>query len=57
MMIVWVITGCYQNYFLLCTTVVHNGTHVHEQFLKMNVGSGFVFLRLFRFSSLHVFLV
>jgi len=40
---------------VLCTAVVHT----HEQFLKMNVGSGLglVFMCLFRFSILGVFLV
>jgi len=30
---------------VMCTTVVHNDTHTHEQFLKMSVGLG-----LLRFS-------
>jgi len=28
---------------VLCTTVVHNDTHIREQFLKMNVGFRFSF--------------
>jgi len=42
---------------VLCTTVVHNDTHTHEQFLKMTagLGLGLVFVRLFRFSILCVF--
>jgi len=38
-------------------TVVCNDTHinVHEQFLKMSVGLGLVFVHLFRFSILCVF--
>jgi len=35
---------------VLCTTVVHNDTHTREQFLKMTVGLGLVFVCLFRFS-------
>ena len=45
---------------MLCTTLVHNGTHIHtmyEQFLKMSagLGLGLVFVRLIRFSILCVF--
>jgi len=35
---------------LLCMTVVHSDMRTHEQFLKMSVALGVVFLRLFRFS-------
>ena len=43
---------------MLHTTVVHNDTHTHEQFLKMSVGFGLglFFVRLFTFSVLCVFL-
>jgi len=43
-------------YAVLCRpmTVVHNDTHAHEQFLKLSVGLGLVFVRLFRFSILCV---
>ena len=39
---------------VLCTTVVHNDMHTHEQFLKISVvlGLGLVFLHLFTFSIL-----
>ena len=44
---------------VLYTTVVHNDKHIPEQFLKLNVSLGvvFVFVHLFRFSILCVFLV
>jgi len=35
---------------VLCMTVVHSDMHTREQFLKMNVGLGLVFVHLFRFS-------
>jgi len=33
-------------------TVVHNDMQTHEQFLKMSVSLGLVFVHLFRFSFL-----
>jgi len=39
----------------LCTMIWY--AHAHEQFLKMSVGLGLVFVQLFRFSILCVFLV
>ena len=58
-MIVWRIRGKLSELFcaVLCTTVVHNDMHTYEQFLKMSVGLGLVFARLFRFSILCLFLV
>ena len=41
---------------VMCTTDVHNDTHTHEQFLKMTVGSGLVFVRLFGFNIFYVIL-
>jgi len=35
---------------LLCTTVIHNDMHTHEQFLQFTVGLRLVFVRLFSFS-------
>jgi len=40
---------------VLCTTVVYDDMHTHEQFLKMSVGLGLVFMHLLRFSILCVF--
>jgi len=61
-MIVWSIKGRIIRTVSCCvvcdTTVVHSGTHTHEQFLKMSVGLGLglVFVCLFRFCILRVFL-
>jgi len=42
---------------VLCTTVVHNDTYAHEQFLKISVGlgSGLVSMRSCRFIIVWVF--
>ena len=47
----------YQNCSVLCCvqqlcTMIH--THTYEQFLKMSVDVGLVFVHLFRFSILHI---
>jgi len=58
-MIVWSIRGeiiielfC----AVLYTTVVHNSTHTHEQFVKMSLGLGLglFFVHLLRLSTLFV---
>ena len=41
---------------MLCVKVVPNDTRTHEQFLKMSVGLGLVFVCLFRFNILCFFL-
>jgi len=60
MMIVWRTTGNIIR-TVLCSAVLYirqySDTYTHEQFLKMSVGFGLVFLRLFKFSILCVFLV
>jgi len=41
---------------VLCTTVVHNDTHIYEQFLQLTVGFRFRFsFCVFRFTILCVF--
>jgi len=57
--IAWRIRGKLSELFcsVLCTTVLHNDIHTHEQFLKMSVGLGLglAFVRLFRSIILCVF--
>jgi len=37
---------------VLCMSLVHNDMHTHQQFFKMSVGLGLVFVHLLRFSIL-----
>ena len=43
-MIVWRIRLSEWFCAVLCTTVVHNDMHTYEQFLKINIDLGLVFL-------------
>jgi len=58
MMIVWRMRGKLSKLFcaVLCMTDVLDDTHAHEHFLKMSVGLGSDFVRLFRFSLLYALL-